>query len=235
MCITLAVMTSTRIAYWEVNQMVIGPLIHALVLVNQVSCANFSQRGWSSTLDFTTVDMKMVHIAVLVCFCSTACTRARECGHFVNKPFKSWIKMSHKANVHAKLHYHLTATSQMSDFLAWYENPSLTITTILDNESQEIMDSNQKVAESSLKIVMLCGKQGLYLRGHRDNILRWNDQDDTSSNEGNFVELVWFQAETNLLLAQHLAKAPQNSQYTLKTIQNDMVEVMVWPFAMTSW
>ena len=69
----------------------------------------------------------------------------------------------------------------MREFLAWYENPSQTITTILDNESQQIMDSNQKMIESLLKIVMLCSKQGLPLRGHRDHSERWNDQDDTSS------------------------------------------------------
>ena len=91
----------------------------------------------------------------------------QECGHFVNKPFKSWIKMSQKANGHAKLHYHLAAMSQMSEFLARYENPSMAIGTVLDTESQQIMNSNHKVIESLLKIVMLCGKQGLALHGHR--------------------------------------------------------------------
>ena len=69
---------------------------------------------------------------------------------------------------------------------------------------QKIMESNQKVVESLLKIVLLCGKQGLALRGHRDDKIIWSDIGDEHPNEGNFVELVRFRAETDLILAQHL-------------------------------
>ena len=86
----------------------------------------------------------------------------QECGHFVNKPLKSWIKMSQKANGHAKLYYYLTAMSQMSEFLAWYENPSLAISKVIDTKSQLIMNSNHKVIGPLLKIFMQCGKQGLW-------------------------------------------------------------------------
>ena len=44
--------------------------------------------------------------------------------------------------------------------------------------------------------------------------------------KGNFVELVRFRAETDPILVQHLAKSPCNAQYTSKTIQNDLVEVI---------
>ena len=56
-----------------------------------------------------------------------------------------------------------------------------------------MMESNQKVIESLLKIVMLCGKQGLALCGHRDNTIDWEDE-EKSSNDGNFVQLVRFRA-----------------------------------------
>ena len=117
--------------------------------------------------------------------------------------------------------------SQMSEFLARYENPSLAISTVVDTESQRIINSNHKVIESLLKIMMLCGKQGLALRGHGDDSIWWNDQDkDATSNEGNFVASVQFRAETDLVLGQHLAKAPQNAHYTSKTVKNEMVKVI---------
>lgn len=52
------------------------------------------------------------------------------------------------------------------------------------------------------------------------------EEDDAHSNEGNFVELVRFQAETDPVLAQHLAKSPRNARYTSKTIQNELVEAI---------
>ena len=89
------------------------------------------------------------------------------------------------------------------------------------------MGSNHKVIQSLLKVVMLCSKQGLALCGHCDDSITWNDEDEgTISNEGNFVALVRFGVETDLGLAQHLAKPPRNAHYTSKTIQNEMVEVI---------
>ena len=112
--------------------------------------------------------------------------------------------------------------SIMEEFLVRYENPSHGFNTLLDNESKRIMESNQKVIESLLKIVMLCGKQGL---AYRDDLLNWEDE-ERSSNEGNFVLLVCFRAETDPIFANHLAKLPINARYTSKTIQNELVSVI---------
>ena len=80
------------------------------------------------------------------------------------------------------------------------------------------MASNQKVVESLLKIVMLCGKQGLALRGHRDDKIDWSHVSAEHPNEGNFVKLVRFRAETDQVLATHLANSPR----MLDTHQNKM-------------
>ena len=144
----------------------------------------------------------------------------------MTKPFKSWGKIFQKASAHATKKYHLSSMTRMSEFIARYENPSQSISTILDSELQRVMETNQKVVESLFKIVLLCGRQGLALRGHRDDKISWTEDDDTHSNEGNFVELVRFRAETDAVLAEHLAKSPRNAQYTSKTIQNELVEVI---------
>lgn len=53
----------------------------------------------------------------------------------------------------------------------------------------------EHVIESLLKIVLLCGKQGLALHGHRDDWTDWSEE--SSTNE----QLVYFQAETDSILA----------------------------------
>ena len=47
------------------------------------------------------------------------------------------------------------------------------------------------MVESLLKIVLLCGRQGLALHGHCDDKVTWTEE-ERHSNEDNFVELVRF-------------------------------------------
>ena len=74
------------------------------------------------------------------------------------------------------------------------------------------MEENKIVIESLLRIVMLCGKQGIALRGHRDDHIMWtNDEELEAENEGNFIELVHFRAETDDVLRRHLNNVPRNA------------------------
>ena len=54
------------------------------------------------------------------------------------------------------------------------------------------MENNLKVLESLFKIILLCGKQGIALRGHRDDKINWFELDEDDNNQGNFIELVRF-------------------------------------------
>ena len=79
--------------------------------------------------------------------------------------------------------------------------------------------------ESLLKVVIVCGKQGLALCGHRDDKVDWTVE-GLDHNEGNFIKLVRFRTETDHILANHLSKAPRNARYTSKTIQNELISVV---------
>ena len=51
---------------------------------------------------------------------------------------------------------------------------------------------------------------------------------EASFNEGNFIQLVHFRAETDPILAKHLlvAESPKNARYTSKGIQNELIDVV---------
>ena len=144
-------------------------------------------------------------------------------GQLVTKPLKVWNKMSEKASAHNKYDYHLASLARMSEFRACYENPTKSIDTILNRECQLQMERNAKVIASLLQVVLLCGKQGIALRGHRDDHISWHE---ALTNHGNFIELVRFRAVTDSILAEHLQNSPANAKYTSKTIQNELVEVI---------
>ena len=61
-----------------------------------------------------------------------------------------------------------------------------------DNEAKIRMENNKKVLESLFKIVMLCGRQELALRGYRDDQIDWIEEEQGTNNRGNFIELVCF-------------------------------------------
>ena len=64
------------------------------------------------------------------------------------------------------------------------------------------------------------------MRGHRDDRIQWEDEVE-GPNEGNFIQLVRFRAETDEVLANHLSKCPGNACYTSKTIQNELLQFVV--------
>ena len=133
--------------------------------------------------------------------------------------------MAAKADTHTSKEYHCRAMTSMREFLARYQDPSQSVGTISDSQAQRVMDSNKNVVESMFKVALLYGKQGLAMRGHRDDRVQWEDEGE-GSNEGNFIQLVRFRAETDKVLADHLSKAPRNARYTSKTIQNELLRVL---------
>ena len=58
---------------------------------------------------------------------------------------------------------------RMKEFLTRYRNPTKSIDVGFEREIQQRIENNQKVLESLFRIVLLCGKQGIPLRGHRDD------------------------------------------------------------------
>ena len=54
-----------------------------------------------------------------------------------------------------------------------------------------------------MKRTIFCGKQGLALRGHRDDNLDW--QANEAGTEGKFAQLVHFRAETDPVMAEYLS------------------------------
>ena len=140
-------------------------------------------------------------------------------GKFMTKEFNNWINISQKLNAHSKKDYHLNSLTKMDEFLSQYQTPSKAICSQLSSKVQKLLQDNKGVIESLFKITLLCGKQGIPLRGHRDDNVNWIDEKlDLHDNQGNFIELVRFRAETDDVLQAHLRNAPKNACYTSKII-----------------
>lgn len=143
-------------------------------------------------------------------------------GTLVSSPFRRWTKSSTVLGEHERLNYHLTALTQAECFRKTAMLPEKSIEGYLSKEAAALVAENRKVLASLAECVAFCGRQGLALRGHRDDATA-----DPSTNRGNFISLVEFRAASgDVVLQEHLQKSSKNATYTSKTVQNELIDIL---------
>ena len=106
-------------------------------------------------------------------------------------------------------------------FLGTYENYASRIDLAIAETSSRIFQQNQEVLRSVLKCLEFCGRQGIALRGHRD------DETSTNFNKGNFKALLALRVDAgDKDLEHHLETCARNATYTSKTTQNELCFVV---------
>ena len=79
--------------------------------------------------------------------------------------------------------------------------------------------------QSIVETIILCGRQNIALRGHRDSSLEV--EKDPSAPHGNFWALLEFRVSSgDVSLQDHLANAPGNAKYTSPDIQNQVIDIL---------
>ena len=87
--------------------------------------------------------------------------------------------------------------------------------------------SNRQKLASILKVILLCGRQNIALRGHRDNITDLENDTLSTENHGNFWAILQFRVDSgDTVIGEHLATAARNATYTSSVIQNQLVDVL---------
>ncbi|XP_047134683.1 52 kDa repressor of the inhibitor of the protein kinase-like [Hydra vulgaris] len=102
-------------------------------------------------------------------------------------------------------------------------------TESIDITSQKIVQSqvskNRQLLQPIIETIILCGRLGLSLRGHRDDS-EFHPENSESFNHTveNFVELLHFRVKAgDKVLEDHLKYHQQNASYISKTSQNQLI------------
>ena len=90
----------------------------------------------------------------------------------------------------------------------------------MNKNSEDTLKQNRKFLSSVIRAIEYCGKEGIGLRGHRDDRSIF-DNDDL--NQGNFRELLKLMAEIDNNLDIHLRTCARNATYISKTTQNELL------------
>ena len=140
--------------------------------------------------------------------------------YLITKPYTNWKDGKSHFAAHANLHYHQYSEAKLKAFVSTMENPSLRVDLALTNESQQLVTRNRTVLTSIIKCLEYCGRQGIALRGHRD------DSTSDDINKGKFRALIDFRIESgDVILKDFLEKnSAKNATYLSKTSQNDLLD-----------
>ena len=90
-------------------------------------------------------------------------------GVLVSRPLKDFKKALEKLRKHPKTEHHKAAVASATEFQRSMSNQQADIQQRL-SKSHRIANNRQKL-ESIIKTIILCGRQNIALRGHRDNAL----------------------------------------------------------------
>ncbi len=150
----------------------------------------------------------------------------KELGVLVNRPLTNFKKATEKLNEHfcsRSRKSHQAAIEKTMAFMAVMENRAVSIDQLISSQKAKVVAENRLKMRSIAATIIFCGRQGIALRGHRDDRL---DEASDSINHGNFHALLQFRIDAgDEALKEHLEMAGRNAVYTSKEIQNEMIAV----------
>lgn len=139
---------------------------------------------------------------------------------FVNTPFLNWTKMKEKANCHQQNDYHSDSVLEASNFLQSRKLPENCIDVRLDRQKNLNIEKNREILKHIIQGIIYCSKQGIALRGHRENL-------EGNGNPGNFLAMLKVIASYNNDFKEHLkSPAMRNATYISPKIQNELIDII---------
>ena len=93
------------------------------------------------------------------------------------------------------------------------QKPKETLPYRISTQNQEMFEKNMNALRAIISTIILCGKQNIPLRGHRD------DSTGTASNKGNFHAILMLLGNSDKNLQEHLLTGRRNATSTSKTVQ----------------
>ena len=141
----------------------------------------------------------------------------------MESPLTKFKKALETLASHEKTEYHKDSYAKMVAFLE-STSKGQSVVGQLNTLHAAHIQKNRLVLKSIISAVEFCGRQGIALRGHRDDA---KYLEDTDLNPGNYQALLKFRCGAgDTVLAEHLSKCAKNANYRSKTTQNDIIDIL---------
>ena len=140
----------------------------------------------------------------------------------VTAPFQELEKATGKERVlerHQKMQCHQWALEAGIAIIRSVQKPKETLPYRISTQNQEMFEKNMNALRAIISTIILCGKQNIPLRGHRD------DSTSTASNKGNFHAILMLLGNSDKNLQEHLLTGRRNVTSTSKTVQKEVIRI----------
>ena len=142
---------------------------------------------------------------------------------FVN--FKHAMGQTRKLKSHENSFYHKSTSTTMALFLESMANPSKSLELQSKDNFNRKIDENRSLIRPIIECVLLCMRQGIGLRGHREGSFT-KIVENCHENLGNFREILAYRAKGDHQLTKALLSASKNASYTSGQIQNEIMSLI---------
>jgi len=139
---------------------------------------------------------------------------------FTSVGFRNW---KHATGKTGALQVHSNCYSHKQAVIAWeqYKVNAKHGTLLPDqmgSSRDAVISKNRHYLRSVAEVLLLCSRQEIALRGHRESV--------ESQNRGNFLELLALVAKHDPIVQERISQGPRNATYTSPAIQNDILRTM---------
>ncbi|CAF1232275.1 unnamed protein product [Rotaria sordida] len=161
---------------------------------------------------------------------STSIIKLGNAGKLVKAPLGDYRKLLGEdglLTLHSKTSYHENCLHKAENFIYIYnKKPETSIEIQLNNQLRKQIIENRERLKPIIQTIILCGKQNIALRGHRDNGNFVFDEESIVKH-GNFRALLQYRVDGgDNILENHLKTSDKNATYISKTIQNQLIQVI---------
>jgi len=127
---------------------------------------------------------------------------------------------------HENAKYHKNSAIRATNFLASVAKGTDIKTSLDCARNQQIVEHRQRI-KPIVETVILCGRQNIALRGHRDDgmlpVTSGSNESRCLTNEGNFRALLQYRIDGgDSVLQYHLTNTGKNATYISNTTQDDL-------------
>ena len=148
-------------------------------------------------------------------------------GAFIETAFTNFKKMYEVCDTHAEGQSHKDAIVTCDAFVKRMKGTRESIAVQLKAGLGETIQSNRQKLQSIVETLILCGRQNIALRGHRDSGTDVERAQVSTSNHGNFWALLNFRISAgDTVLKEHLQRAGRNATYTSPHVQNEIINIL---------
>ena len=137
-------------------------------------------------------------------------------------PFQKLEKAAGKDGIlerHQKLQCCPLALEAGITIIRGVQKPKETLPYRISTQNQEMFEKDMNALRAIISTIILCGKQNIPLRGHRD------DSTSTASNKGNFHAILMLLGNSDKNLQEHLLTGRRNVTSTSKTVQKEVIRI----------